>query len=155
MHQRSVLVGAGAADKLRGCVDRLVGLVKSGGWIELLEADLTDPGAGEKAAGNGPAVEEFLSLLRAILDGPAGVGHAYSAGMKSWLEAAGLEKVQEKTYIVPFGAACRNEDMVECSVASLRMTVEGLRSSLSSKSPNMSFSFTPNRIFDSSSCIPG
>ena len=133
VHQRSVLVGAGTRDNLEACVDRIAGLVEPGGWIELLEADLSEPATDEKASRNGPAVKQFVDLLKRILDGPAGVGHAYSKHMKSWLQALGFEDTQEVVFSVPFGSACVEDGAANDSVTSLRMTVEGLLNSLTSK----------------------
>ena len=132
VHRRSVLVGAGDPGSLKGCVDRLVELVTPGGWIELIEADLTDWNADDKFE-NGPVVKKFVDLCKRILDGPATVGHAYSKSLKAWLLEQGLEEVREEVYNVPWGIECVDEAIIQPSIDSLRMAVEGLISSLSGK----------------------
>jgi len=71
-------------------VANLVGLVKPGGWIELVEPDVGGP------KDSGPALREIFTL--------GGMGGNFALKMRGWLEAAGLEAVEQRFVDCPAGA---------------------------------------------------
>lgn len=71
-------------------VTNLIRLGKPGGWIELVELNVYEP----QDAG-GPALRDFIRLLREIFT-LAGMGGDFASKMRGCLEAARLEKVEER-----------------------------------------------------------
>src|ERR1700722_6058776 len=95
VHQRFGL-GASGTCPVQDVVTNLAGLVKPGGWIELVEADV------DRTQGAGPVLTEFIQLLREIftLDG---VGGSLGPKLRRWLETAGLEAVEERRVDIAIG----------------------------------------------------
>jgi gliotoxin biosynthesis N-methyltransferase len=88
VHQRLGLAGSGP-HPIQDVVTNLVGLAKPGSWIELVELDIDEP----KHAG--PALRDFIQLLREVFT-LVGMGGNFAPKMRGWLEAAGLEAVEER-----------------------------------------------------------
>lgn len=69
MHQRAALAGARSAS-VEDSVKHLPTLLKPGGWIQLMELDLTATDA------DGPAVRDFNKLVRVLMEkGGSGDAH--------------------------------------------------------------------------------
>jgi gliotoxin biosynthesis N-methyltransferase len=111
VHQRLGLAGAGQVP-LRKVVEGLAGLCKSGGWVELAEMDVQNI-----PAGNGPALSAALRLLREA-SSAAGPGGDIASRLKSLLEGAGLEKVEERRIKCSVGSKAKSH-LVEKSVNGL------------------------------------
>ena len=83
VHQRLGLAGS-SPTPIPDVVTNLIGLVKPGGWIELVELDIDEP------QDAGPALREFIRLLREVFT-LTGMGGNFASKMRGWLEAVGLE----------------------------------------------------------------
>lgn len=125
VHQRLTLAGVGQVP-VRGCISRLVQLVRPGGWIEIVEADFTGKSP------NGPAMRKFEAMMRQFLDS-VGVGVEYARPLKTHLESCRVKDVREQLFDVPYGAACADPDVSEKSVSHLMTASRGLWEFIQSK----------------------
>lgn len=80
-------------------VKNLVSLVKPGGWVQLMEMNAFSP------PDNGPAMNDFARMARDVWTAIK-VGD-FANNLKSLLEEAGLQNVQEKRYLVNIGKAAK------------------------------------------------
>ena len=96
VHQRYGLAAAGDLSP-HGVVTNLLTLLKPGGWIQLVEADFNH------CSMTGPVMTRTHKLYRELFD-IMGSGPHYAREMKGWLEDAGLEDVQLRTFDVRLGA---------------------------------------------------
>ncbi|KAF2179224.1 hypothetical protein K469DRAFT_528823, partial [Zopfia rhizophila CBS 207.26] len=103
VYQKLTLSGAGQ-HSLEDCVDKLIGLVKPGGWIKFIDADFTGKSS------NGLVMQEFETLVQAFLD-TLSVGFHYAKEIRSWLEDVGIEYVQERIFETTYGATCETKSM--------------------------------------------
>jgi gliotoxin biosynthesis N-methyltransferase len=95
----------------------LVGLLKPGGWIQLVEAD--------HSVFTGPAMGELFELVKEVFEA---MGVAWDLGrqLKTMLETEGLVNVEERIYDVPLGAKNNDDDMGKKGAAAFVMGAEGL-----------------------------
>ncbi|KAE8137352.1 hypothetical protein BDV38DRAFT_283192 [Aspergillus pseudotamarii] len=115
VHQRLVIPGCDyspAATTIR----RLCGLVKPGGWIELIEQDHNAPNPGGLAKS-----EELLRQIFTL----SGTGYDYPKGLKSWLEEAGMCDIEEQIIDVPVGASNLNLKSAQKSIWQISSALEG------------------------------
>jgi gliotoxin biosynthesis N-methyltransferase len=105
VHLRFCL-GASGTYPVQDVVTSLTGLVKPGGWMELVEADV------DMTQDAGPALTEYIQLLREIFT-LAGVGGNLAPRLRRWLEAAGLEAVEERHVDVATGVKNPRPELVE------------------------------------------
>jgi hypothetical protein len=108
VHQRLGLAGSGPMP-MQDVVTNLAGLVKPGGWIELVELDIGSP----KDAG--PALTDFIQLLREIFT-LIGLGGNFTLKMRELLKTAGLEDVEERFVDFKVGAKSSRPDLVAKSI---------------------------------------
>ena len=118
VHQRLALPGCGQFP-MRKAVDALIGLVKPGGWIQLIEADHSGP------ASEGQAMKESFKLIKELFKG-MGVEDVYARQLKTWLVDAGMEDVEERVLDVKLGAANANEDLARKGTRSFVLATTGL-----------------------------
>ncbi|KAI4144645.1 MAG: hypothetical protein LQ340_006570 [Diploschistes diacapsis] len=118
VHQRLALPGCGQYP-MRRAVDALVGLVKPGGWIQLIEADHSGP------ASEGPAMRDSFGLIKQLFRG-MGVEDGYARELKGWLQDAGLEGVEERVLDVRLGAANSDKDLARKGTRSFVLATTGL-----------------------------
>jgi hypothetical protein len=109
VHQRLGLAAPGPAS-LESRVAKLVELVKPGGWIELVEADLRP----HSSLGTEAAL--FNKVLGTFLD-VGGIGALYASKLAEILEKEGLVNVQVKEFLVPYGATNKDKEMAELGVS--------------------------------------
>lgn len=119
VHQRLGLFGTG--ENLSKAVTGLVGLVKPGGWIQIVDADLTGPEA-DSDSPMAPAVRLIKMLLGKSLDD----SDAYGANLKNLLEGEGLVAVEERVLGVRFGALNTNHTLAQKSTESFVHATEGM-----------------------------
>lgn len=122
MHQRTVLVNARKMP-IRDVIAQMVGLLKPGGWIQLMEVDFTS------VHQNGTAMQEFLDLGKWFFD-VAGPGSDMGPRLKNELSSVGLKDVQETSVMVGLGAVLlRNKrqslDIVDGSIEGLCSAIPG------------------------------
>lgn len=97
----------------------LIELVKPGGWIQLVEADHSGP------ASDGVAMRDAFRLIKELFRG-MGVGYEYARLLRSWLEEAGLENVEERVLDVPLGKTNPKPEMAAKSIRSFTSATRGL-----------------------------
>lgn len=101
IHQRSALPAVGK-DRSPEAIAGLIGLLKPGGWLQLVEPD-------HKIA-EGPAARAFTQLLDEVFS--ANETHLDIAKhMETWLVEAGLQNVGAKIFDIPMGKKNPKEEM--------------------------------------------
>ncbi|KAI0003965.1 methyltransferase SirN-like protein [Xylariaceae sp. FL0662B] len=94
--------------ELQGTCDLIVRylcqLVKPGGWIQLVEMDVT-------GTVHGPAMRDAWAVTGAFLTG-AGAGTDYAKNMAGWLKEEGFENVQDEHIDLDVGALCKDAEWV-------------------------------------------
>ncbi|KAL4745009.1 hypothetical protein BDW72DRAFT_211871 [Aspergillus terricola var. indicus] len=111
VHQRLVMAAAPPATPL-SVVERLAGLLKPGGWLQLVEVDT------DSAATNGPELKRFLGYAQQ-LSVLGGMGPNLAKQLAGTLRDAGLRNVEERSIDVKYGAANEEEDLKKKSINSL------------------------------------
>lgn len=119
IHQRTVLVNARKI-AIGDVISKMVGLLKPGGWIQLMEGDFAP------VQENGPAMQEFLGLGKWFFD-EAGPGSDMGPRLASELSNIGLQDVQETTVLVSVGAGLKEKGQPPQIVAG---SIEGLCSAI-------------------------
>jgi hypothetical protein len=116
VHQRFALPAAGKKG-LKDALGGLTGLVKPGGWIQLVEAD--------HSMFTGPAMGELFELVKEVF-GAMDVGHAHAREIKDLLNEAGLEEVHEDIRDVPLGAKNPNPEMARKGAYAYTLASKGI-----------------------------
>ncbi|KAG8157555.1 hypothetical protein KVR01_012597 [Diaporthe batatas] len=103
VHQRFTIPGGTGAGRAtpRGVVRGLCRLVRPGGWIQLVEMDVTG------GAGHGPAMRDAWAVTGAFL-AAAGAGTDYSKDMAGWLREEGFENVHDERVDLDVGARVKD-----------------------------------------------
>lgn len=96
VHQRFTIPGGAKKATPRDMVSYLSQLVKPGGWIQLVEMDVT-------GAVHGPAMCDAWAATGAFLDA-AGAGTDYAKNMAGWLRDEGFENVKDEHVDLDLGA---------------------------------------------------
>ncbi|KAK3625440.1 hypothetical protein LTR56_020443 [Elasticomyces elasticus] len=109
VHERFVIPGA-APGSPEPIVARLRGLLKPGGWIQLVEMDFP---ANEK---NPPAFEMFFGIMRWVLE--VGMGGTYGTKLKGWMREAGLKNVEDTEIFIPLGETIGDKSLKQKSIQS-------------------------------------
>jgi gliotoxin biosynthesis N-methyltransferase len=126
VHQRFVFAGvAGTPPDL--VVKRLAGLLKPGGWLQMIEMDF------QSDSTNLPELEEFFAILRHIFKG-MGMGDGFGRELKDWMEDAGLQNVQEHLFLAPHGEVIGDKSLKQKSIESPCAAIPPLVAMLKSKS---------------------
>lgn len=118
VHQRFTIPGGTKKAAPRDIVRNLCRLVKPGGWIQLVEMDVT-------AKARGPAIRDAWDATGAFLTA-AGAGTDYGKEMAGWLRDEGFENVHDEHVHLDVGARV-NEP--EWATRSAKILVEALRGS--------------------------
>ncbi|KAF2122851.1 putative methyltransferase SirN-like protein [Lophiotrema nucula] len=116
VHQRFALPAAGKSG-LKDALSGLIGLVKPGGWIQLVEAD--------HSVFTGPAMGELFELVKDVF-GAMDVGYDHARDIKTMFQDAGLEQVEERVYDVPLGAKNPDAEMGQKSAHAFTMGAAGI-----------------------------
>ncbi|KAL9078994.1 MAG: hypothetical protein Q9157_002093 [Trypethelium eluteriae] len=120
VHSRFALAGAGMKP-LDGVVKGLVGLLKPGGYIQLVEVDPEDP------EGNGPAMQRFGIAFRDMLKVVSGgKGMNLKAECPFLLQEAGCLDVKQRLLALSMGAQAEKDVIKNLSVKSMQITAQGL-----------------------------
>ncbi|KAH8780827.1 hypothetical protein F5883DRAFT_538811 [Diaporthe sp. PMI_573] len=91
VHLRMILIAAGSGEKQRTVVNEHVKLVKPGGWIQIGDCDRVCPTPEEE----NPRYHDMFTCIRAVCQA-SGAAPLEAPKMRTWLEEAGLEDVQER-----------------------------------------------------------
>ncbi|KAJ5382529.1 hypothetical protein N7517_000440 [Penicillium concentricum] len=107
VHQRFTLSGI---PNYKECVSALLGLVKPGGWIQLVEPEdiSSEP--------NGPQVKRFANLVKIFAINSGSDLGFQNGGLESALREAGFNRVGTMVAPVSFGAECPEPNMREQTV---------------------------------------
>ncbi|EKJ77671.1 hypothetical protein FPSE_02169 [Fusarium pseudograminearum CS3096] len=100
---RMILIAAGSGDAQRSVVKQHIQLLKPGGWIQIGDCDRVCPTSSEE----NPCYNDMFACIRVVCEA-SGLDPLEAPKMKSWLEDAGLEDVQERTALRAVGK--RNTD---------------------------------------------
>ncbi len=118
VHSRAALPGVGTTP-IANAVNGLIGLVKPGGWIQLVEMEWDDWNVGPKGAIFHDAIKEMISMVS------NGQGVDMREKLILLLKDAGLENIDYHIFTTPFGA--RASDKIRSkSEASLFATATGV-----------------------------
>jgi SAM-dependent methyltransferase len=101
---RMILIAAGSGAAQRAAVNEHIKLVKPGGWIQIGDCDRICP----TPESENPRYHDMWACIRAVLQSSS-VDSLEPPKMKSWLQEAGLEEVQERTVMRAVGK--RNVDV--------------------------------------------
>lgn len=101
VHQRLVLAAC-SPDDAKHAVGRLVELVKPGGWIQLVEADM-NPHLEPDDKARYPSMARFVEMTQHLMT-LAGLNSQPGLGLKPWLHAAGVEELVERKFNLPLGS---------------------------------------------------
>lgn len=116
VHQRFALPAAGHAH-IRTALHALVGLVKPGGWIQLVEAD--------HGVFEGAAMRDLFVLVKALF-GALGVPYAHACELRSWLNEEGLHSVREQMLDVRLGKKNAVPELGKKSVEAFALAARGI-----------------------------
>ena len=120
VHSRLALPGAGAY-RARDVVQRLVDLVKPGGYIQQTEMVFT------QWPDLGPAMKEFYQACVDIFSiAISGQDLHYITAIEKWYAEMGLEDIQCEVYTIPVGAKAPNPRIKHISIESFSATCQGL-----------------------------
>ena len=114
VHQRMALPGADK-QSVRSALEGFVGLLKPGGWIQLVEPD--------HSIYKGSAMRDFYRLLCDIFE-YMGTDSTYAVQLKGWFEEMGLQNVEEKVFDIPLGKS--NTKLGPESAGMIQLTMNGL-----------------------------
>ncbi|KAI0907101.1 methyltransferase SirN-like protein [Ustulina deusta] len=96
VHQRFTIPGGTKTATAREIVGHLCRLVKPGGWIQLVEMDVT-------GTVHGPAMSDAWAATGAFLTA-AGAGTDYAKSMAGWLKGEGFDNVSDHRVDLDVGA---------------------------------------------------
>ncbi|KAF2114568.1 putative methyltransferase SirN-like protein [Lophiotrema nucula] len=116
VHQRLTLTVVGR-HPISDVVARECELVKPGGWIELVEVDVTKENTS-------PALEKLYEAIREMFD-IVGCGRNFSAGLKRVLEEAGMQDVGDELVEVQVGPLAKTPELGAKGLKLVRLTAEG------------------------------
>ncbi|KAI1457512.1 hypothetical protein F4805DRAFT_171909 [Annulohypoxylon moriforme] len=116
VHQRMALAAAGKA-VVKDTLQAFVGLVKPGGWIQLVEPD--------HSISKGPAMADFFRLLSNVFAFMQ-TGPDYAPQLKTWLTDLGLVDVEERIFDVPIGKTSPTEETKAKSTRMIGLVIKGL-----------------------------
>ncbi|KAF7518525.1 hypothetical protein G7054_g13427 [Neopestalotiopsis clavispora] len=118
VHQRLVLVGSGS--KQNEALQSLAGLVKPGGWIQLIEATNCHP-----AAGCGPKMHVFIDLTISVFQA-MGADLKVGENLPLWLEKAGFTDIEHLDLEMKMGAQNPDKELARRGVFSMSIATRGL-----------------------------
>lgn len=120
VHQRLGLFAA-TGDLLQTVVTGLIDLVKPGGWIQVIDADLTGPEA-EPDSPLSPSVRLIKSMVAILADHSS----AYAVNLKHIFRDSGLVGVQEQVVDVKLGYLNTDSHLAVISTTSFVQATMGM-----------------------------
>ena len=122
VHQRLCLLGAGPNPQ--AAVHSLCELVKTGGWVQLIEASMVFP----EDIVNSETTPVYCDMLKVMKAVASHVGAAWEIGgtLRGHLEAEGFTDVHEQTISLRMGKTHPDEKLAKNGVVSCGIAIEGL-----------------------------
>ncbi|KAI1778799.1 S-adenosyl-L-methionine-dependent methyltransferase [Hypoxylon cercidicola] len=120
VHQRFVLGGV-KQPSLKDAVMNLINLTSSGGWISLMESDVSEDVVNNKQDGAADVWQLLRHLYMAM-----GVEPDPGKYLRGWFGEAGLVDIHEERILVPVGAGRSDPEMAEKSSRSVVVTAQHL-----------------------------
>ncbi|KAF2438358.1 S-adenosyl-L-methionine-dependent methyltransferase [Karstenula rhodostoma CBS 690.94] len=117
---RMILIAAGSGSAQRAVVNEHIKLVKPGGWIQIGDCDRVCP----TPEAENPRYHEMFACIRAVCQS-SGLDPLEAPKMKSWLEEAGLEQVQERTAMRAVGKRNGDEALGKLGIGADLMIAKG------------------------------
>lgn len=117
---RMILIAAGSGAAQRAVVEEHIKLVKPGGWIQIGDCDRVCP----TPEAENPRYHDMFACIRAVCQS-SGLDPVEAPKMKSWLEEAGLEQVQERTAMRAVGKRNADEELGRLGVGADLMIAKG------------------------------
>lgn len=127
---RMILIAAGSGVAQRAVVNEHIKLVKPGGWIQIGDCDRVCP----TPEAENPRYHEMFACIRAVCES-SGLDPLEAPKMKSWLEEAGLEQVQERTAMRAVGKRNVNEELGKLGIGADLMIAKGFAAGAKKLSP--------------------
>jgi hypothetical protein len=120
VHQRLGLFGL-TSQQLPIAIAGLISVVKPGGWIQLVDADLTGPEAQPDSPMAG-----FVKLIKALLGKTDDSADAFAHKLKCMLGGTGLVDVHERILDARYGALNPSVEFAQKSTLSSVLASEGM-----------------------------
>ncbi|KAK7193287.1 hypothetical protein DPSP01_013836 [Paraphaeosphaeria sporulosa] len=139
---RMILIAAGSGVAQRAVVNEHIKLVKPGGWIQIGDCDRVCP----TSEAENPRYHDMFACIRAVCQS-SGLDPLEAPKMKSWLEEAGLEQVQERTAMRAVGKRNADEELGKLGIGADLMIAKGFAAGAKGLSP--SFKPLPDERLDS------
>jgi SAM-dependent methyltransferase len=117
---RMILIAAGSGAAQRAVVNEHIKLVKPGGWIQIGDCDRICP----TPEAENPHYHDMFACIRAVCEA-SGLDPLEAPKMKSWLEEAGLEHVQERTAMRAVGKRNVDEELGRLGIGADLMIAKG------------------------------
>ncbi|KAI2627254.1 hypothetical protein GGS26DRAFT_134492 [Hypomontagnella submonticulosa] len=102
VHQRLTIPGGTKNARPREIIGHLCRLVKPGGWIQLVEMDVT-------YTARGPAMRDAWTATGTFMTA-AGAGTDYAKNMATWLKKEGFENVKDEHIDLDIGPRVKDAD---------------------------------------------
>lgn len=109
----------GCGPRAGEAVSRLLETVAPGGWVQLAES------THEPVAGNGPAMRDFIALLRELFDA-VGTGNSMATQLPGWLKGAGFDNVETSVFPYHVGARLADPTLRRMSIDTMCIAADGL-----------------------------
>jgi hypothetical protein len=133
VHSRFAMAGSGT-NPMQKTVERLTKLVKTGGYIQLVENVFDEEWPG------GSAINTFQAAVKGLFAlVTANQNTTVRHDIPKWLREAGMEDVKEQTLTIPIGATAKNDHFRELSTVSMVATATGV-STTAKKMPSIGVS---------------
>jgi hypothetical protein len=117
---RMILIAAGSGAAQRAVVNKHISLVKPGGWIQIGDCDRICP----TPESENPCYHDMFACIRAVCQS-SGLDPSEAPKMRSWLEEAGLERVQELTAMRAVGKRNNDEKLGTLGIKADLMIAKG------------------------------
>jgi SAM-dependent methyltransferase len=117
---RMILIAAGSGDAQRAVVNEHISLVKPGGWIQIGDCDRVCP----TPEAENPRYHDMFACIRAVCQS-SGLDPLEAPKMKSWLENAGLEQVQERIAMRAVGKRNADAELGKLGIGADLMIAKG------------------------------
>ncbi|OAL01241.1 S-adenosyl-L-methionine-dependent methyltransferase [Phaeosphaeriaceae sp. SRC1lsM3a] len=132
VNMRMILIAAGSGAAQRAAVNEHIKLLKPGGWIQIGDCDRICP----TPESENPRYHDMWACVRAVLQS-SGVDALEPPKMKSWLEEAGFEEVQERTAMRAVGKRNVDEELGKMGIEADLLIAQGMAAAAKGLSPSL------------------